>query len=226
LYILDEKVKIVVKVQTERYRCGDWAGGNEMKINPNKIKALSFTTARVKDTINHSLGEQKVPEVICYNYVGIMIRNDLSWNDQGNFTVQKVLRDLHFVMRIVQKGNKNAKSLAYTSPARPILEYGAACWDPYRECQVSALDPTQNRSAKFVQLSGGSDWESLAQLRKIARICTLYKAYTGDRTWKAIGDRLQAPSHLNRFDHYWTIIARKPRRDIGKYSYVNRSITD
>ena len=33
-------------------------------------------------------------------------------------------------MRIVKKGNKNTKSLAYTSLVRPILEYGVACWDP------------------------------------------------------------------------------------------------
>ena len=74
--------------------------------------------------------------------------------------------------------------------------------------------------------SGGSDWESLAQRRKIARMCALYKAYTGDRAWMAIGDRLQAPSYLSRVDHHWKIRARKQRTDIGKYSFVNRSITD
>ena len=36
-------------------------------------------------------------------------------------------------MRILKKGNSNTKSLAYMSLVRPILEYGAACWDPYRE---------------------------------------------------------------------------------------------
>jgi len=57
-------------------------------------------------------------------------------------------------------------------------------------------------------------------------MCALYKAYTGDRAWKAIRDRLQAPSYLSRVDHYWKIKARKQRTDIGKYSFVNRSITD
>jgi len=33
--------------------------------------------------------------------------------------------------------------------ARPILEYGAACWDPYREGQISALDRVQKKAAKF-----------------------------------------------------------------------------
>jgi hypothetical protein len=39
-------------------------------------------------------------------------------------------------------------------------------------------------------------------------------------------DRLQAPSYLGRVDHYWKIRASKQRTDIGKYSFVNRSITD
>ena len=129
-------------------------------------------------------------------------------------------------MRIVKKGNKNTKSLACMSLVCPILEYGAACWDPYRECQISALDRVRNKAAKFAHHSGGSDWESLAQRRKIARLCALYKAYTGERAWKAIGDRLQAPSYLSRVDHHWKIRDRKQRTDIRKYSFGNRSITD
>ena len=112
-------------------------------------------------------------------------------------------------MRIVKMGNKNPKSLAYTPLERPILEYGAACWDPYRECQISALDRVQNKAARFAHHSGGSDWESLAQRRKIARMCALYKAYIEERAWKAIGDGLQAPSYLSRIDHHWKIRARK-----------------
>jgi len=93
-------------------------------------------------------------------------------------------------MHIVKKGNKSTKSLAYRSLVRPIFEHGAACWDPYRECQISALDRLQNKAVKFAHHSGGSDWESLAQHRKIARMCALYKAYTGERAWKAIGEML------------------------------------
>jgi len=58
-------------------------------------------------------------------------------------------------------------------------------------------------------------------------MCVLYKAYTGERAWKTIGIRLQAPSYLSRVYHHWKIRARKQRTtDNGKYSFVNRSITD
>jgi len=88
---------------------GDWAEENEMKINSNKSKALSFTRARVKEPLNYSLGDQKNPEASCCKYLGIIIRSDLSWADQVNYTVQKAWRALHFVMRIVKRGNKNTK---------------------------------------------------------------------------------------------------------------------
>ena len=82
-------IKDVEKLQTNLDRLGDWAEENEMKINPNKSKALSFTRARMKDPLNYSLGDQMIPEANCYKYLGIIIRSDLSWADQVNFTVQK-----------------------------------------------------------------------------------------------------------------------------------------
>jgi hypothetical protein len=49
-----------------------------------------------------------------------------------------------------QKGNNNTKRLAYVALVRPILEYVAVCWGPYRESQISPLIRVQKRTAKFV----------------------------------------------------------------------------
>jgi hypothetical protein len=65
-------------------------------------------------------------------------------------------------MRILKKGNRSTKSLAYTTPVRPILEYGAACWDPYREGQIYVLDRVQKKAAKFAYHMSESNWETLA----------------------------------------------------------------
>jgi hypothetical protein len=69
-------------------------------------------------------------------------------------------------------------------------------------------------------------WEPLAQRRRTARTCALYKAYSGERAWKDIGDRLQAPYYRSRVDHCWKIRSRKIRTDVGKFSFVNRAIAD
>jgi hypothetical protein len=62
---------------------------------------------------------------------------------------------------------------------------------PYREGQIHALDRVQKKAAKFAYHSNESNWETLSQRRKISRICALFKAYSAERAWKAIGERLQ-----------------------------------
>jgi hypothetical protein len=101
-------------------------------------------------------------------------------------------------MRILKQGNSNTKSLAYISLVRPILEYGAACWDPYREGQIRALDRVQKKAANFAHHMDKPNWEILASRRKLSRICALFKAYCGERTWKAIGDI--TPATLSEMD--------------------------
>jgi hypothetical protein len=136
--------------------------------------------------------------------------------------VKKAWKALQFTMCILKKGNSNTKSLAYTSLVRLILEYGAVCWDPYREGQINALDWMQKKAAKFTHHKNDSNWETLAQHRKISCICALFKAYKGEWAWKAIRDRLQSPCYLSRVDHDWKIRGRKQRTDMRKYSFVNR----
>jgi hypothetical protein len=70
----------------------------------------------------------------------------------------------------------------------------------------------------------GSDWETFAQRRTIARLCALFKAYCGERAWKAIRDRLGRAYCLSRVDHVRKIRNSKQRTDIGKYSFVNRVV--
>jgi hypothetical protein len=90
--------------------------------------------------------------------------------------------------------------------------------------QISALDRVQGKAAKLAHHRNDSKWKTLAQCRKIAHTYALFKAYTGERVWKAVGDRLQKPCYLSRVDHDRKIRSRKQRTDIGKYFFVNRTI--
>ena len=148
-----------------------------MKINPSKCKAVHFTRAQVKDSLNYTLWDQLIPEV------------------------KKAWKALHFIMRILKKGNSSTKSLAYTTLILPILEYGAVCWDPYMEGQIHALHRLKKKEAKFAYHTNEPNWETLSQCRKISRICALFKPYSGEWAWKAIGNRLQRPNYLSWVDH-------------------------
>jgi hypothetical protein len=66
-----------------------WAVENAMKINQSKSKAVSFTRARVKDPLNYSLMDTLIPEANSCKYLGIILRSDLSWADQVNYTAKR-----------------------------------------------------------------------------------------------------------------------------------------
>jgi hypothetical protein len=68
-----------IKLQRDVDRQGERAVENEMKINPNKRKAVCFTRARVKDPLKYSLLGTLVLEASSCKYLGIILRSDLSW---------------------------------------------------------------------------------------------------------------------------------------------------
>ena len=116
----------------------------------------------------------------------------------------------------------------------PILEYEPVCWDRYwsiercvgtdTEGQVSALNRVQKRAAKFANNTNESCWETLAQRRLIARIWAIFKAYTGERAWKGIENKLLKPCCTSRDGPNRKIRTRKQKTDVGKYPFVNRTI--
>jgi hypothetical protein len=117
-----------------------------------------------------------------------------------------------------------SKRLAYISPVRPIRKYGSLCWDPYREGQINALDRVQKKAAKFANHTNDSVWETLAQRRQIAHICSHFKAYTGELPLRTTRDRFGRTMLHEQGYHGRKIRVRKQRRDMGKCSFVNRAI--
>jgi hypothetical protein len=132
--------------------------------------------------------------------LGIILLSDLSWADKVNYTVKKAW-----------KANSSTKSIAYMSLVRLILEYWAACWNPYKEGQINALDWVQKRAPKFAHHTNDSNWKTLAQRKHTQRMYALFKVYTGEKAWKATGNRLQRLHYLSRVDHDQKIINREAK---------------
>ena len=109
------------RLQTDLNRLGERAKGNEVKINPGKRKAVSFTKPKVKERIRYYIVDQLIPEASSFKYLGIIIRSDLNWVDHVNCTLRKAWKALYFIMHLLRKGNNNTKRLAYTALVRPIL---------------------------------------------------------------------------------------------------------
>ena len=92
-----------------------------MKINPGKSKAIRFTRPRVKNPLGYSFGDQKIPEASSCKYLGIILRSDLNWVGQVNYTAQKAWKAR--CNGCSQKKETGIQKFSLT------LEYGSGCWD-------------------------------------------------------------------------------------------------
>jgi len=79
-------------------RLCDWAVVNAMRINPSKCKGVLFTRAASKDPLNYSLMDTLIPESNTCYYLRIILRSDLSWAVQVNYTVKLAWKALHCTM--------------------------------------------------------------------------------------------------------------------------------
>jgi len=194
MIIISEDIENLQKVLDRLEEC---VAENAVKINPIKCKVFRFTRARVEDPLLYTLGDQLILEASSCNYLGTILRSELSWADHVNLTVNKAWKAIHFTMRVPKRGNSCTIRLAHTTPVGSILENGAAYLEPYNERQIHALDRVQKKAAKFAHYTNESNWETWSQRTKISRICVLFKAYSGERVWKAICDRIQWRNHLS-----------------------------
>jgi len=93
----------VEKFQKVLDRLWEWTVENAMKINPSKSKAIRFTRATVKYPLNYSLLGTLILVASSCKYLGIILRSDLSWADEVNYTVKKAWKSLHCTMRILKR---------------------------------------------------------------------------------------------------------------------------
>jgi hypothetical protein len=88
-------VKDMEMLQRDLDKLGDWTVENEMKINPNKCKAIRFTKARIKDPLNYFLRDQIITEDSFCKYLGIVIRSDLTFSGRSLHICRPPGRSLH-----------------------------------------------------------------------------------------------------------------------------------
>jgi drug/metabolite transporter superfamily protein YnfA len=69
-------------------------------------------------------------------YLGVYISQDVSWCHHINQTTAKAYRSVGFLRRNLRSCQQDVKAQAFTTLARPFLEYALSVWDPYHQQQI------------------------------------------------------------------------------------------
>ena len=90
-------------------------------------------------------------EVSSGRYLGVNITNKLDRSKHAALTTEKGNNIFAFLRRNLKTCLKRID--AYTTLARPVLEYGDAIWDPYLGKDISSIEMVQGRAARFVTIT-------------------------------------------------------------------------
>ena len=157
---------------------------NATRCNILSIRSTSSYFYKLDDTIlNHV---ENIP------YLGLLISDDLKWNNHINKTCKKANASLGFLRRNLRHLPKTCKKTAYLALVRSVLEYGAIIWDPHAKKDINQLERVQRCAVRFIsndykskspgcmtQLTRDLNLPLLQDRRKHQRLCFFYKVVEG-----------------------------------------------
>ena len=120
-----------------------------MRLNSSKCHLLKIKTTKQKclPTV-YNIKRVQLQEVDHHPYLGVELTADLTWKTHISNITSKANRILNLLHRHL--GNQEVKSRAFTSLARPHLEYSSSVWDPYLKKDISTIEKVQCKGARFV----------------------------------------------------------------------------
>ena len=97
------------------------------------------------------LGNNTVECATTYKLLGIIISNDLKWNEHINYTSKKASKRL-YSLRILKKVRVNKEGIlkVYLTTIRPILEYGVQIRQDIPEFLSNKLESTQKGALHII----------------------------------------------------------------------------
>jgi hypothetical protein len=225
-------------LQEDIHRLCTWCSVWNMPLNTLKCNHITFSTKKQRhSTLYTFLDNTLVTKVDTCKYLGIIFDKNLKWNVHIGSVVSKASRSLYFVRRNFKYASRKTLILLYKSLIRPILEYGAAVWDPYHVTLINKLEMVQRRAARLVcndfnryssvsSLLSDLDWDPLLKRRKLIRLCNFFKIYVECGGWNDFPIKPKKATFLGRHDHPNKVQIPKSIKDTHLNSFYCRTSRD
>ena len=224
-------------LQKDLHNLQAWAARWGMRFNPDKCNIMHIHPKRTKPVTKlYEMCNQILQTVQSAKYLGVIIKDDLTWHEQICAATKKANSTLHLVARNLRRCPRATRELAYTTLVRPKVEYCASVWDPHQKEDINTLEMLNRRAARTVynkswrqrdvsptELLNTLGWSTLQQRRKQQRLCMMYRITNGLIAVPTI--RLQRPARTTR-GHSWKYQTLRSSCDVVKFSFFVRTILD
>ena len=162
------------RINAELQNLSKWLKLNKLSLNADKTKAMLFHTIQKTVTLPKiNIDGSDIEFVDAFDYLGIVIDKNLSWNDHIARVSLKVSKVLGVMSRMKNILPKEVLLILYNSLFLPYISYGILSW----KSKITNLETLQKKAVRIV---AGAKYNAHSvpilktlRLLKIFDLCTL-----------------------------------------------------
>ncbi|XP_065658620.1 uncharacterized protein LOC136083141 [Hydra vulgaris] len=133
----------------------DWSNKWSIKFNREKCKAMHIGNSNPQ--FSYKLGDHILQKTEVESDLGVIISNDLKWENHVISVANKANRTLGFLKHGFKYLDVSILKLLHKSTIRPQLEYAASVWSPFSTKDIKRLENVQRRSTRIESLKACTD---------------------------------------------------------------------
>lgn len=174
----------------------DWCSRNDITLNINKCKAITFSRSKNQLSHNYKLNDVILDKVSEIRDLGVIFDSKMNFDAHRNYVVNKASQMLGFLKRTSAefKSPTTLRTL-YLLLVRPKLMYASPIWYPTGQIHIKQIETVQHKFFRilapraglpdpyidhtYTSLSTFSHIPSLASLRVSCDLKFLYKLVNG-----------------------------------------------
>ena len=123
-----------------------WTINWQLRLNESKCLAFLISNKKKLITFMYKINTTSISWNSIVKYLGVHIKSNLSWSHHCKIVSAKAKRTLNFLHHSLWGATTTAKSVAYKSLIRPLLEYACQVWSPHTAYDISTLENVQHRA--------------------------------------------------------------------------------
>ena len=141
----------VENINSELSKISDWLSVNKLSLNVKKTKYMVFhhRNKKIPAVINLRINSIAIERVANFNFLGLMVNENLSWKSHINLISTKLSKSIGVLNKLKHILPKNVLRMLYCSLILPYLNYSLLAWG----FDLVRLNKLQKRAIRTITCS-------------------------------------------------------------------------
>ena len=140
-------------INSELQKLNDWFIANKLSVNVSKSCFIVFTGNRRRydpESFKVLLNNNKLTQVKSTKFLGVLIDENLSWNQHVELVVSKISKGAGLIFKLKQSLPRYALITLYNSLILPYLNYCTMIWAANNSCRLNKILLVQKKVVRTV----------------------------------------------------------------------------